>query len=540
MRRLSNLSFVVAAWISFAAAPAPAHAQKTTPVPASHIKWKKIVVDKTFRSEGVAVADFNKDGKLDIFVGDCWYEAPDWKRHIVRVDKAWNPAGYSESFACFVDDFNGDGYPDVIVIPFPGKECFWYENPGKAGGNGRSTSSPAALLQREPPSSSTSSRRAKVLVMGWQPPGKGNMGEMCYFLPGKDPTQPWEKHSISGPSAPGKEVPGTQRFSHGLGHGDVNGDGRVDILCTGGWWEQPEKLSEKPWTFHPANLGPACADMYAVDVNGDGKADVISSSAHGYGFWWYQQKAGKGGIGFTQNNLFLTPPDHAKESLKKRMLNPQEVEIFEALRKARDDERRAQLSLSDEYCIQAIEAEGGKAKPSKGAIVVRVPLAGKKPQDIAKEILEAAKKSGAIKPGYEIGFTRGGDKGNTLIAVIGPGRFSLPSETHALVQADINGDGLTDLVTGRRWWAHGGMGDPGAQDPPYVYWFEAKKGKDGKISYIPHEIDDDCGIGTMFVVIDINGDGLLDVVISNKRGVHILLQERENPAVRSPAPGSKD
>src|SRR5438105_2372762 len=67
-------------------------------------------------------------------------------------------------------------------------------------------------------------------------------GEMCYFVPGKNPTQPWERHSISGPSVFSKlEIPGTRRFSHGLGHGDVNGDGRIDIICTGGWWEQPEK-----------------------------------------------------------------------------------------------------------------------------------------------------------------------------------------------------------------------------------------------------------------------------------------------------------
>src|ERR1700730_11654736 len=101
----------------------------------TNITRKKIVIDKTFRSEGVGVADFNKDGKLDIFVGDVWYEAPDWKMHEVRPYKKWDGAtGYSESFACFPDDFNGDGYADVIVIPFPGKECFWYENPGAKGG----------------------------------------------------------------------------------------------------------------------------------------------------------------------------------------------------------------------------------------------------------------------------------------------------------------------------------------------------------------------------------------------------------------------
>src|SRR5207248_4199507 len=105
--------------------------------------------------------------------------------------------------------------------------------------------------------------------MGVQPKGKEDQGQMAYFTPGQDPTQPWELHPISEPSAPGKEVPGTRKFSHGLGVGDVNGDGRLDVLCTGGWWEQPGKADgQAPWKFHPANLGEACADMYAFDMDG--------------------------------------------------------------------------------------------------------------------------------------------------------------------------------------------------------------------------------------------------------------------------------
>jgi hypothetical protein len=251
-----------------------------------------------------------------------------------------------------------------------------------------------------------------VLIMGFQPKDKkldANEGQMAYFTPGQDPTAPWVMHPISAPSQPGKPVPGTFRFSHGLGVGDLNGDGRLDVLCTGGWWEQPAKEDGQPWTFHPADLGPDCSDLYAYDMDGDGKADVLSSSAHKFGIWWHQRR----GDGFIRHDLF-------------------------------------------------------------------------------KDLL---------------------------------------SETHALHFADINGDGLKDLVTGKRWYSHG-RSEPGADQPAKLYWFEARKDAGGMTKFVPHEIDDasdgyGSGVGTQFVVDDFNGDHLLDVVVANKKGVFVFEQMRK-------------
>jgi hypothetical protein len=102
----------------------------------------------------------------------------------------------------------------------------------------------------------------------------------------------------------------------------------------------------------------------------------------------------------------------------------------------------------------------------------------------------------------------------------------LVSQTHALHCVDINGDGLKDLVTGKRWWAHGPKGDADPNAPAKLYWFEARKNSDGLIRFVPHEIDNDSGIGTQFVVTDINGDKLLDVVTANKKGVFVFEQVR--------------
>ena len=94
---------------------------------------------------------------------------------------------------------------------------------------------------------------------------------------------------------------------------------------------------------------------------------------------------------------------------------------------------------------------------------------------------------------------------------------NLVSETHALIAADINRDGLKDLVTGKRFWSHG-RSEAGSDKPARLYWFEAAEGADGKITFTPREIDDQSGIGTQFVVTDFNGDGLLDIVTCQQEG----------------------
>src|SRR5262245_47744889 len=74
--------------------------------PTPTITWKKTILDRKFRSEGVAVADVNKDGKIDVLNGEYWYEAPDWTPHELQPPKDFGDgqSGYSRVFFCWAED----------------------------------------------------------------------------------------------------------------------------------------------------------------------------------------------------------------------------------------------------------------------------------------------------------------------------------------------------------------------------------------------------------------------------------------------------
>ncbi len=380
-----------------------AYPRSTVAAAGKKIGFKRTQIDTKFRGEGVAVGDFNHDGKLDIAVGSVYYAAPDWKMHVIgEKAEEYDPHGYSNAFMCFADDLNHDGWTDLIILGFPGRESVWLENP-QGGDKPWKRHVICPVTNNESPQYvDIDGSGQKALVMGVAPDEAhcdGPDRQMAILRPDKDPTKPWVIQAISD-----KAAPGTTRFSHGLGIGSIRGNGRNDVLCREGWWESPEEKNQKsPWKFHGVNFGPDCSHMYVFDFNGDGLNDVLTASAHQYGIWWHEQ--------------------------------------------TKD---------------------------------------GWKTHEIDKSF----------------------------------------SETHAVVLADISGDGLPGFVTGKRYWAHGPSGDPGAGEPAVLKWFELKRSA-GKAEFIPHEIDNHSGVGTQFEVIDVNGDGLLDIAIGNKSGVYLFEQTRE-------------
>ena len=255
-----------------------------SPVDGTKVGFKKHTLDSDFRSEGVTAADFNNDGKTDIAAGFVWYEAPDWKLHKITADaKTYEPKNYSNSFVTFSQDMNSDGWMDVIVVDFPGTPTWWFENPKNQDGSwARHTVTPVSNNE-SPQFLDLTGDGKREFVMAVNSDAKkpdGPERQMAFLRQPSSPTELWQIQTVSV-----KGAPATTKYSHGLGIGDVNKDGRNDILVKDGWWEAADGFANGEWKFHAESFGEDCSHMYVYDFDGDGDHDVLSASAHKFGIW---------------------------------------------------------------------------------------------------------------------------------------------------------------------------------------------------------------------------------------------------------------
>lgn len=287
------LSLITAAFLALQGPPRPAD------VPAT------IRMIDGGASETAAVADLNRDGRLDIISGEYWYQAPTWTRHKFREVGFSN--NYIDSFSVMPVDVTGDGYPDLVDVSWFARKIAWWKNPGKTASAAlweEGTVNQCCNVEFAVLADMDNDGRVQEIVAQ-----ENGTGQSWYEAKGGV----WVKHVVS-----------DRTYGHGIGYGDVNKDGRNDILTPRGWLEAPaDARAPGNWTYHAAweavntpvtvtapraggaggaqgnpAAPPAQAPveelgfMHVIDVDGDGLNDVVTAAGHDYGVYWFQQGPG--------------------------------------------------------------------------------------------------------------------------------------------------------------------------------------------------------------------------------------------------------
>lgn len=223
-------------------------------------------------NEAAAIADLNGDGKLDIIAGENWYPGPAYQRQPFREFEYAN--NYVDNFSDLAADFDGDGRTDIVSCAWFGKSLTFWKNPGKAKGLWK----PQFIQEGfnvEFCFLVDLNNDGKALEVLPQFGGLTAPMSWYEYQGGK-----WVKHEVA-----------TKSFGHGIGAGDVNGDGRNDILTPTGWFEAPADPRAGNWTPHEdfAPMGfKALSFIHVLDVNGDQRPDVITGNAHDYGLLYLE------------------------------------------------------------------------------------------------------------------------------------------------------------------------------------------------------------------------------------------------------------
>jgi len=239
--------------------------------------------------ECASVLDVDGDGDLDIASGRNWYEAPDWIKHANFRDGAETNGPETDDNSEFAMDVNFDGRTDIVSSGWMFmKGAFWYENPGKKGVKWKSRRIHFALNMEG--------------VIHGDIDGDGDEDILCnHWSLVKGQGMTWLEHIDKDPWFV-EHVVGTQGDVHGNGLGDINGDGRIDIVTPVGWYEQPSRATDTPWEFHddytfePAKGrgGGASHPILVHDIDEDGLNDIVIGSSHAYGLAWLEQRVAGG------------------------------------------------------------------------------------------------------------------------------------------------------------------------------------------------------------------------------------------------------
>jgi dienelactone hydrolase len=360
------------------------------PGTASRVVFRRQAVNRESEFGACAAIDVNRDGRLDIVSGGFWYEAPDWtKRPTREVEQI---RGRFDDYSNLPLDVDGDGLTDLISVNYRSRSLYWVGQPRD----------PLGVWQKhviDTPGASETGLLVDVNSDGRPDVLPNGMDFAAWYelLPG----------AVSGDSSPPRwqrhELP-AELIAHGIGCGDINGDGRNDLVGPRGWAEASLESGQLRWTWHAefALHRDASVPILVHDVDGDGDSDLIWGRGHNVGLYWYEQSADADG---------------------------QRV-----------------------WTLHAIDTSW--------------------------------------------------------------------SQVHAIMLADLDGDGREDLVAGKRFLGHDGK-DPGEYDPLAISWYRFDAATK---TWTRHLVSagDGCGMDLDPKCVDIDGDGDIDILAPARSGLFLL------------------
>lgn len=272
MQRMTFRAFLLTILAATAWGTLPAYA-------AENLGFRRHDIDAQATNSTCATIDVNHDGKLDIVAGGHWYEAPSWKKHFVRDVEVIR--GRFDDYSSLPLDVNGDGWIDLISANYRSATLYWVEHPGKTILEKPDTLWATHLIQKPGPMETArlhdvdGDGQLDVLPNGvrfaaWWQLNRQKSGNIKWIR---------------------NELP-PEVAAHGIGFGDINGDGRGDIVTPNGWAEAPKDRKQGRWNWHPEFKlhRDGSVPMLVRDVDADGDADIVWGRAHGVGLYWLEQQ----------------------------------------------------------------------------------------------------------------------------------------------------------------------------------------------------------------------------------------------------------
>jgi hypothetical protein len=347
--------------------------------------------------------------------------------------------------------------------------------------------------------------------------------------------------------------------------GDLDGDGQSDVIAAPHWYAGPDIseqhalwMVEQPFDVHGYS---DCFFQWTRDLNEDGALDVLVVGFPGQAAFWLENPGVAGGArdgAWARHPIIDMVDTESPEYLD--LIGGDEPELLFAYQgkltyATRDGETWTIHPLSDDrgfvpftHGLGAADIDGDGRKDVLDATAWWEQPASLAGDPVWTRHEQSFGSGGAQMFGYDIDGDGDTDVAATLSAhgfglawyeQLADGTFvphvvvsgEMPAadapvilhEPHALAVADIDGDGLTDLITGERHWGHVPEGMPDFNAPAHLYWFRLVRDAAGA-RFEAHAIDDDSGVGTQLTVGDIDGDARADLIIANKKGAFGFVQ----------------